>query len=189
MALGTGAIDWLSISREFGGSVAGAGTNLKMTTYYGATANIAASGAISAAQFKGQVGLAADLGANKTLTTTSTAGTYGITEVAVHANGVCVMRDSVGGTQTIRYNFTYETGFGTTSNCDIQFDLVSGTYWNATPTGGGNGQKLPITSSRTYYMLFNTSGNRNGVFTMKILANNDGRILSSMTLTHNFNIT
>lgn len=190
MALGTGAIDWLSISREFGGSVAGAGTNLNMTTYYGATANIAVSGAINAAQFKGQTGLAADLGAAKTLTTTGTAGTYSLAEARVYgSNGTIQLWDAVGATQTLRYNYTWETGYSDSSKLDIQWDLVSGTYWNAFPSGGTNGAKLPIlTGSRIYYMIFNTAGNRNGVFTLKILANNDARVLSTMTLTNNYNI-
>lgn len=188
MALGTGAIDWLSISREFGGSVAGAGTNLIMTTYYGATGNIAGSGAITAAMFKGQTGLAADLGASKTLNSSGTAGTYVVTTCSIHSNGVVQLSDAVGAASTMRYNYTYENGYGTPSSMDVQWDLVSGTYWNAIPTGGGNGQKLPLNSSRTYYMLFNTAGNRDGVFTLKILANNDARVLSSMTLTHNYNI-
>jgi hypothetical protein len=189
MALGTGAIDWLSISREFGGSVAGAGTNIVMTTYYAATANISASGAINSAQFKGQTGLAADLGASKTLTTTGAAGTFHISEVNMYSNGVCIMRDTASGVTTIRYNFTWKTGYGAASLYDVQMNLSSGTYWSTGTSPVGSGNKYSMGTAINFYMLFNTAGNRNGVFDMRILANNDARVLSSMTLTHNYNIT
>jgi hypothetical protein len=189
MALGTGAIDWLSISREFGGSVAGAGTNLVMTSYYGATGNIAGSGAINAAQFKGQTGLAADLGAAKTLNSSGAAPTYIYTEVAYFANGNFQMRDSVGGTTTTRYTGTWDTGYSSGGAYDVRMTLSSGTYWSTGTSPVGSGNKFPLSSSVYFYMLLNTAGNRNGVFTVEILANNDSRVLSTMTLTHNYNIT
>lgn len=186
MALGTGAIDWLSISREFGGSVAGAGTNLIMTTYYGATANIAVSGAINAAQFKGQTGLAADLGAAKTLTSTGTAGTYLYTEVTFYANGNFKMSDSVGSTTTVRYTGAWRTGYA--GAYDVKMTLSSGTYWSAGTSPVSSGNKYPL-GTVNFYMLYNTAGNRDGVFSVQILANNDARVLSTMTLTNNYNIT